>query len=44
VWAVLAIINRRSNDFNLDEQRQLQFNLRRDRLKKIETAPTAAEP
>ena len=43
VWAVLALINRRSNDFNLDEQRQLQFNLRRERLKKIETAPTPAE-
>ncbi len=43
VWVILAMINRRSNDFNLDEQRQLQFNLRRERLKKIETAPTAAE-
>jgi NADH-quinone oxidoreductase subunit H len=43
VWALLATINRRSNDFNLDEQRQLQFNLRRERLKKIEAAPTAAE-
>jgi NADH-quinone oxidoreductase subunit H len=43
VWVILAIINRRSNDFNLDEQRQLQFNLRRERLQKIETAPTAAE-
>jgi NADH-quinone oxidoreductase subunit H len=43
VWALLAIINRRSNDFNLDEQRQLQFKLRSERLKKIETAPSAAE-
>jgi NADH-quinone oxidoreductase subunit H len=43
VWAVLVLINRRSNDFNLDEQRQLQFELRRERLKKIEAAPTAAE-
>jgi NADH-quinone oxidoreductase subunit H len=43
VWAVLVLINRRSNDFNMDEQRQLQFELRRERLKKIEAAPTAAE-
>jgi hypothetical protein len=37
------MINRRSNDFNLDEQRQLQFKLRSERLKKIEAAPAAAE-
>jgi NADH-quinone oxidoreductase subunit H len=43
VWALLAMINRRSNDFNLDEQRQLQFKLRSERLKKIEAAPAAAE-
>lgn len=43
VWAVLVLINRRSNDFNMDEQRQLQFELRRERLKKIEATPTAAE-
>lgn len=43
VWAVLVLINRRSNDFNMDEQRQLQFTLRRERLKKIEATPTAAE-
>jgi NADH-quinone oxidoreductase subunit H len=43
VWALLALINRRSNDFNLDEQRQLQFKLRSERLQKIEAAPTAAE-
>lgn len=42
-WAVLALINRRSKDFNLDEQRQLQFDLRRERLKKIETAPATPE-
>ena len=43
VWAVLAVINRRSKDFNLDEQRQLQFNLRRERLQKMEAAQPAAE-
>jgi NADH-quinone oxidoreductase subunit H len=43
VWALLVLINRRSNDFNMDEQRQLQFELRRERLKKIEATPTAAE-
>ncbi|MBI3651080.1 MAG: NADH-quinone oxidoreductase subunit NuoH [Acidobacteria bacterium] len=41
VWALLAAINRRSNDFNLDEQRQLQFKLRRERLKKMENAEAA---
>jgi NADH-quinone oxidoreductase subunit H len=43
VWAVLTMINRRSQDFNLDEQRQLQFNLRRERLQKIETAQPTTE-
>jgi NADH-quinone oxidoreductase subunit H len=43
VWAVLATINRRSNDFNMDEQRQLQFKLRHERLKKIENAEATAE-
>jgi hypothetical protein len=32
VWALLAAINRRSRDFNLHEQRQLQIQLRRERL------------
>jgi NADH-quinone oxidoreductase subunit H len=34
VWMVLAIINRRSRDFNLHEQRQLQVRLRSERLQK----------
>ncbi len=34
VWALLAAINRRSRDFNLHEQRQLQIQLRRERLDK----------
>ena len=34
VWALLAAINRRSRDFNLTEQRQLQLQLRRERLEK----------
>jgi NADH-quinone oxidoreductase subunit H len=33
-WALLAAINRRSRDFNLREQRQLQIQLRRERLEK----------
>ena len=37
VWALLAMINRRSRDFNLHEQRQLQIQLRRERLKKAES-------
>jgi NADH-quinone oxidoreductase subunit H len=43
VWALLAAINRRSNDFNMDEQRQLQFKLRHERLKKIENAEATAD-
>src|SRR5262249_30069518 len=39
VWMVLAAINRRSRDFNLHAQRQLQIGLRRERLQKA-----AAEP
>ncbi|HEU4390390.1 MAG TPA: hypothetical protein VFV34_21480, partial [Blastocatellia bacterium] len=34
IWLVLATINRRSRDFNLTEQRQLQIELRRERLEK----------
>jgi NADH-quinone oxidoreductase subunit H len=34
MWAILASINRRSRDFNLHEQRQLQISLRRERLEK----------
>jgi NADH-quinone oxidoreductase subunit H len=34
VWLVLVTINRRSKDFNLHEQRQLQIQLRRERLQK----------
>lgn len=34
VWLLLVNINRRSRDFNLHEQRQLQINLRRERLEK----------
>ncbi|HET9531501.1 MAG TPA: NADH-quinone oxidoreductase subunit NuoH [Blastocatellia bacterium] len=34
VWLLLATINRRSKDFNLHDQRQLQIQLRRERLQK----------
>jgi NADH-quinone oxidoreductase subunit H len=34
VWMILATINRRSRDFNLHDQRQLQIQLRRERLEK----------
>jgi NADH-quinone oxidoreductase subunit H len=34
IWLLLATINRRSRDFNLTEQRQLQIKLRRERLEK----------
>jgi NADH-quinone oxidoreductase subunit H len=34
VWLLLATINRRSRDFNLHEQRQLQVRLRGERLQK----------
>ena len=39
VWMLLATINRRSHDFNLNDQRQLQVKLRRERLQKIESQP-----
>ncbi|HXG65123.1 MAG TPA: NADH-quinone oxidoreductase subunit NuoH [Blastocatellia bacterium] len=42
VWALLAWINRRSRDFNLHEQRQLQIRLRSERLQKS-AEPQAAE-
>jgi NADH-quinone oxidoreductase subunit H len=42
-WAVLALINRRSQDFNLDEQRQLQIALRQERIKKVAEAQAPAE-
>lgn len=35
VWGLLVTINRRSRDFNLHEQRQLQMQLRRERLEKM---------
>jgi NADH-quinone oxidoreductase subunit H len=41
VWVVLATINRRSRDFNLHEQRQLQIRLRSERLQKTAEAQTA---
>jgi hypothetical protein len=34
MWSVLAGINRRSRDFNLHQQRQLQIKLRRERIEK----------
>lgn len=42
VWVLLAIINRRSRDFNLHEQRQLQVRLRGERLQKT-AEPQPAE-
>ena len=44
VWGVLATINRRSRDFNLQEQRQLQMRLRRERLEKMLQKPVGAQP
>ncbi len=38
IWLVLVTINRRSRDFNLHEQRQLQLRLRRERLDKMAEA------
>jgi hypothetical protein len=43
VWGVLATINRRSRDFNLQEQRQLQMRLRRERLEKMLQKPVGAQ-
>jgi len=42
VWLILATINRRSRDFNLHDQRQLQIQLRHERLQKG-AEPQAAE-
>jgi len=41
VWMLLAAINRRSRDFNLHAQRQLQISLRRERLQKTAAAQPA---
>jgi NADH-quinone oxidoreductase subunit H len=44
VWGLLVTINRRSRDFNLHEQRQLQMQLRRERLEKmLQEQPQPAE-
>ncbi|HXF38567.1 MAG TPA: NADH-quinone oxidoreductase subunit NuoH [Blastocatellia bacterium] len=44
VWGLLVTINRRSRDFNLHEQRQLQSQLRRERLEKmLQEQPRPAE-
>ncbi|HWC75845.1 MAG TPA: NADH-quinone oxidoreductase subunit NuoH [Blastocatellia bacterium] len=43
VWALLAAINRRSRDFNLHEQRQLQVKLRRERIESRAEPQPAAE-
>jgi NADH-quinone oxidoreductase subunit H len=44
VWGLLVAINRRSRDFNLHEQRQLQMQLRRERLEKmLQEQPRPAE-
>jgi NADH-quinone oxidoreductase subunit H len=44
VWGLLTTINRRSRDFNLHEQRQLQIQLRRERLEKMLQQPADAQP
>jgi NADH-quinone oxidoreductase subunit H len=44
VWGLLATINRRSSDFNLHEQRQLQIRLRRERLEKMLQRGAGAQP
>lgn len=44
VWGLLTTINRRSRDFNLHEQRQLQVNLRRERLEKMLQQGAGAQP
>ncbi|HXU34891.1 MAG TPA: NADH-quinone oxidoreductase subunit NuoH [Blastocatellia bacterium] len=44
VWGLLATINRRSSDFNLHEQRQLQVKLRRERLEKMLQQGAGAQP
>jgi NADH-quinone oxidoreductase subunit H len=43
VWGLLANINRRSRDFNLHEQRQLQMQLRRERLEKMLQQPASSQ-
>jgi NADH-quinone oxidoreductase subunit H len=44
VWGLLVTINRRSRDFNLHDQRQLQMQLRRERLEKmLQEQPRPAE-
>ncbi|MFY9555761.1 MAG: NADH-quinone oxidoreductase subunit NuoH [Blastocatellia bacterium] len=44
VWGLLVSINRRSRDFNLHDQRQLQMQLRRERLEKmLQEQPSPAE-
>jgi NADH-quinone oxidoreductase subunit H len=44
VWWLLVTINRRSRDFNLHDQRQLQMQLRRERLEKmLQEQPRPAE-
>lgn len=44
VWGLLATINRRSSDFNLHEQRQLQVQLRQERLEKMLQQGAGAQP
>ncbi|MEK6287648.1 MAG: NADH-quinone oxidoreductase subunit NuoH [Acidobacteriota bacterium] len=44
VWGLLATINRRSRDFNLHDQRQLQMQLRRERLEKMLQQGGEAQP
>ncbi|MGH9824082.1 MAG: NADH-quinone oxidoreductase subunit H, partial [Blastocatellia bacterium] len=41
VWLLLATINRRSRDFNLHAQRQLQIQLRRERIEQTADAQAA---
>jgi NADH-quinone oxidoreductase subunit H len=42
-WLVLATINRHSRDFNLRTQRQLQTDLRKERLEKVAPAAPAEQ-
>ena len=44
VWGLLVTINRRSSDFNLHDQRQLQISLRRERLENILQPGAGAQP
>ena len=44
VWGLLVTINRRSSDFNLHEQRQLQIKLRRERLENMLQPGAEARP